>query len=518
MANYNLVIGSKFRPFSYDEMIKPVDRLTTEYNKIGDDLSELQTKAGIWEGLANEQSDPETYKRYKAYADELNNAAMDLAINGLNPMSRQNLYMMKARYASDITPIEKAYERREKLAEEQRKLNAQNNWSLRFDNDYSAMSLDSLIKNPGMSYQALNGEAIASRAKEMISGLAKDIRTEPQYKSILNGQYWQSAERAGYTDKEIVALAQNDPDAPEELRALRGIIHNSLKDNPAYNEQWVDQWIGQGAFSGIGGTKYSVMQNRGYLDPEARNRISINNQRLAMDMADRLPQKVEITNDDGKKEIVNYDPVHKSVFRYDTDGKTKIYTPEKDGQISGSSGSLIPEIINGIPTGRYYDTKLKKYINGDGTLAEQGKLPSSETTLKPLFFTAPGSGAGSKVKVTEGRTGTFGAEGILLYDPRRIKYSDLADKSEAKVLIKSYLIKALGLPTTSQISEAQVKAASEYLDITRDRDWFSNNHFAVSIPGIDDQGTIVDVDAYNTAVAGIKNVLHSSPKTTNEIP
>lgn len=299
MANYWITNNAKFRPFSYDEMIKPVEKMYTEHKGVEEGLAELQTKAGIWEGLANEQTDPVTYAQYKRYADELRMAADDLAMNGLNARSRQNLYNMKARYASEITPIEQAYTRRRELADEQRKLNVQNNGALRFDNDFSTMSLDSLVTNPELSYQALNGEAIAQRTSNMISSLAKSITSEPQYTSILKGQYWQVMQKAGYTPSQIVAMAQNDPSAPPELKVLRSTIHNSLRNNPAYDENWVDQWINQGAYSGIGGTNYSTMGDQSYLNAAQRQSMAINAQKMAWEKEDREKASQPIELDDG---------------------------------------------------------------------------------------------------------------------------------------------------------------------------------------------------------------------------
>lgn len=299
MANYWITNNAKFRPFSYDEMIRPVEKMYTEHKGVEEGLAELQTKAGIWEGLANEQTDPVTYAQYKRYADELKMAADDLAMNGLNARSRQGLYNMKARYASEITPIEQAYTRRRELADEQRKLNVQNNGALRFDNDFSTMSLDNLVTNPELSYQALNGEAIAQRTSNMISNLAKSITSDPQYKSILGGQYWQVMQQAGYTPSQIVAMAQNDPSAPPELKVLRSTIHNSLKNNPAYDENWVDQWINQGAYSGIGGTNYSTMGDQSYLNAAQRQSMAINAQKMAWEREDRKRANQIIELDDG---------------------------------------------------------------------------------------------------------------------------------------------------------------------------------------------------------------------------
>lgn len=388
--NYWITNNAKFRPFSYDEMIRPVEKMYTEHKGIEEGLAELQTKAGIWEGLANEQTDPVTYAQYKRYADELRMAADDLAMNGLNARSRQNLYNMKARYASEITPIEQAYTRRRELADEQRKLNVQNNGALRFDNDFSTMSLDNLVTNPELSYQALNGEAIAQRTSNMISSLAKSITSEPQYKSILGGQYWQVMQQAGYTPSQIVAMAQNDPSAPPELKVLRSAIHNSLKNNPAYDENWVDQWINQGAYSGIGGTSYSTAGDQSYLNAAQRQSMRIQAAEYEWAKKDREQASQIIEYDDGTKS----DPKdafggkipyreengkRKYLSGVDTSGKSKGTSSSKGSSSSKSAGraSRIEHPIRfKVKTG---DVEiLESTTSPNGTLVDYSELTDSQ--------------------------------------------------------------------------------------------------------------------------------------------
>ena len=122
MANYSLVVNSKFQPFSFDRYLQPYQIYGQNYKEIEEQYTDLSTKAGIWDKLANKQTDPKAYRMYKTYSDELKDKASKLAREGLNASSRQGLLNMRNRYSQDIVPIEKAYNQRSKLAEEQRKL------------------------------------------------------------------------------------------------------------------------------------------------------------------------------------------------------------------------------------------------------------------------------------------------------------------------------------------------------------------------------------------------------------
>ena len=117
MANFSLVVNSKFNPFSFERYIQPYQIYGQAYREVENTLGELDTKASIWEEMANEQTDPYAYKMYKTYSNDLEEQAGQLAREGLTPASRQNMLRMKQRYSSDIVPIEQAYKRRQELTD-----------------------------------------------------------------------------------------------------------------------------------------------------------------------------------------------------------------------------------------------------------------------------------------------------------------------------------------------------------------------------------------------------------------
>ena len=55
MANYSFISNAKFRPFSYQEMLQPLQAYTQEYNTIQEGMGELGTKADVFDKMANEQ-------------------------------------------------------------------------------------------------------------------------------------------------------------------------------------------------------------------------------------------------------------------------------------------------------------------------------------------------------------------------------------------------------------------------------------------------------------------------------
>lgn len=274
MATSYVTIGSKFRPFSYEELVRPLQEATVAHQALETEYADLDTKAGVWENIANEQTDPKAYRMYKNYSDELRSQADLLATEGLTQASRQNLMKMKGRYSQEITPIEQAYTRRRQLADEQRKALAENP-TLMYQRDASTMSLDEFIDNPELDYGAsYSGALLAKQAGDMASNLAKSMRSDPRkWSSILNGQYWQTMEKSGYTPEEIILASQFNEEAPEELRNIMKQVYESSgigswADNST-KRRAID-YITSGLYNAIGTTKYDTLKNEDYISPYER--------------------------------------------------------------------------------------------------------------------------------------------------------------------------------------------------------------------------------------------------------
>lgn len=264
MANYNLVVNSTFKPFTFDEYIKPYQLYGEAYKAQEDALSELSAKASVWEELANEETDPETYKMYKKYATDLQTQADNLSKYGLNPGSRSALMDLKGRYSKEITPIEQAYTRRRTLADEQREARLKDDTIL-FDKDANTISLDDLISNPELSYTNYSGKTLASQVGTAVKARAKEMRDNPRiWKDILGESYYESRMQTGYTNDEIQAAIKGDGNAPPELLAIveDTITSSGIKNwNNANALARAYTYAKQGLNEGVGEVNYQVLEN-----------------------------------------------------------------------------------------------------------------------------------------------------------------------------------------------------------------------------------------------------------------
>lgn len=105
-----IVLNSKFKPFSYQEMLAPIMQAQEEHNKIEEELGNLDIMAAdIAAKLTNNPEDKELRDLYNSFNVELNKASDELSTRGLNPQTRKNLIALKTQYAEKLNPINEAY-------------------------------------------------------------------------------------------------------------------------------------------------------------------------------------------------------------------------------------------------------------------------------------------------------------------------------------------------------------------------------------------------------------------------
>ena len=288
-GNYGLVIDSKFKARSFDDLIKPLAMYTQEYNALEQGINELDTKASIWENMANEQTDEKAYSMYKNYADDLRSAADQLASQGLSKMSRPALMALKSRYSKEIVPIEQAYTARQKQAEQQQQALLQDP-TLLLSRRAATTSLDDYIENPQLAYESYSGKLLTAQAATAAQALAKQMRDNPRkWRNILHGAYYETLMQKGFTSQDVLEAIQRSPQAKQELLKIMDDVVGSSKiatwnDKDALRRAY--EYAGQGLWSGVGETQYQMVQNPDHLNPLQRAQLAqIRQQQIAQERA-----------------------------------------------------------------------------------------------------------------------------------------------------------------------------------------------------------------------------------------
>ena len=121
MANYSLVVNSRFKPFSFERYIQPLQIYGQAYKEQEESLNNLEMQANTIEAMINRARDVKAAERYDEYMKGLTAQAEALTTRGLSPAVRSAVNSLRGDYFSKIVPIQKAYETMTKQIEEQRK-------------------------------------------------------------------------------------------------------------------------------------------------------------------------------------------------------------------------------------------------------------------------------------------------------------------------------------------------------------------------------------------------------------
>lgn len=267
MAQY-LTINSTFKPYTFEEMLKPLQMYGEEYTRQEAALNELQTKADMWKNIVNETNDPKAYKMYESYMQGIEDITNSL-MEGLSPATRKGVLDMTKRYASDIVPIENAYKRRQELIDEQRKALA-NDDSLLFSTDASMLSLDQLIENPATSYISASRSKAHKALADDAKALQDAIRNNPdEWKPILGNQYYERVSTYGFTEDEVNAAILGDPNANP---ILTGLLSQHMSKFNAFDDTQKElayRSVAPALYNAIGKQTVSTLQNRDYVSPNS---------------------------------------------------------------------------------------------------------------------------------------------------------------------------------------------------------------------------------------------------------
>lgn len=185
-----LTHNAKYKPMSFEDMIKPYVMATEEYRTLEKGIADLDAEAESLRSLAEKDIvrkedgsvDKEKSKsyaiKYMDYADSLDKQAEQLASRGLKGVNRKSLYDLQAQYKTNVKPIEEADKYIKEIAKEQRLANKEGN--LVFDRDFSnGVSIQDVIDNPSLGYNTYNLDDYGKQA--VLEGTAIKSGMTPTY-------------------------------------------------------------------------------------------------------------------------------------------------------------------------------------------------------------------------------------------------------------------------------------------------------------------------------------------------
>lgn len=305
MANFNLVVNtSNFKPFTYEEMVRPLLLYKQEEEARQQAYLDLQEKASTLEDLAASEKDAEAYGTYTAYKNKLREVADEMAKKGLTRQNNQ-VFNLRKSYINDIKPLNDLLEKRNKLVEEQR-ANDKDGTNI-YSIDYGDMSLAEMKRNPTQTYNTLNGNVIRAISAETFAPLAKQILESPEYTNILGKQYFQERIQRGYTLDQMINELQGTEAGSKLAQVKQNILSSLSMDKKGFSPEkqaQVEQFVNIGAMAALGETEYGNLNNKSYLDPLQKVQKSASEYALTQSQAE---DKFKYIYDDNKN-IKGFNP------------------------------------------------------------------------------------------------------------------------------------------------------------------------------------------------------------------
>ena len=265
MPNYTLVANSTFQPFTYQELMMPIERQNQYFEKLAEEYDKMSSQADVLEAMGSSDLDKgsNTYNRYKAYSDNLRKERDNLFANGLNFESRQRLSDLRRMYNTEIVPIQNAWQKREQEAQLQMKARmdaAARGIDIRFSRDAANSSLDSYMQNPNQTFQVINGQQITNEVANQFKGLASQVQSDGNGNYFIKGKPLSQIEYSIITQKGMDWNHYQDfINNPNDSRFanIRGIIENTLNahgiknfDENTYRDMFA--YGAQGVAAGVG--------------------------------------------------------------------------------------------------------------------------------------------------------------------------------------------------------------------------------------------------------------------------
>lgn len=385
MANYSLVINSRFRPFSYQEMLAPTLQSTQAHQALEDAYSQLGMQAGTVEAMLNRELDRDAYNQYQGYMQGLKESADVLATQGLNPSLRGSLGNLRTRYSQEIVPIQAAAQRRERLAEEQRKLGT----GYAFEYDASTTGLDKFMNNPTFTPKQVNLADVRQRSAAEFGTLAKQLRNFKENPDMYRKGFDSTVlAEYGYSPEDAARIAESirrGEVSPEDAAA--SAIYNSI-----YGSTGVDSWsnnLNEGQQAVRNAIAEGVVGAIGQMTPQiVTDKVSYENFKYDKELQsykDKMKAKADFLAQQDAGNPTN------SIYRYGTYNQ---YMTKEQRQIADDINEL-----NGLL--KYFDNNPEAFNQGSSGAEELDKWNAENKFGKSTLSIAGRTAAKNRIK--EGR-------------------------------------------------------------------------------------------------------------------
>ena len=269
--NLNLVIDtSHFKPFEYyNAALQTMKDYGAAYNKLEEQLNKIAEEKGEYV-LPESSKYREVMDRYNS---DFDSAVQDFT-QGMNLRNASAIRNLRRRYSSEITPIRTMVENYNKYNDKLATLgpDAIVGTTYGVDDFYGGV-------NPKIDYRS--AKQVELDSTKYFSGINNALTQDPEFKSILGGQYFQQVQRGGLDSGAALQAAlveYNNRTNGKHSEAVQNLLDHMQNVMDAQGvESFSDEakqrvWnrVAAGLINSIEAPKYTNVNNRGYESAEEK--------------------------------------------------------------------------------------------------------------------------------------------------------------------------------------------------------------------------------------------------------
>lgn len=370
----NIRITSKFRPFSFDELLKPMAIYKEAYDKAEEDYNSLAVQTEQWRDIANQTKSPEAYAMFNKYATDLQTATENFS-KGMTLQNKGQLLAMKRRYASDILPIAKASEAMKEANEFRMKMGPDAIFEV---GEYD--SLDKFLHGKTANNKYLSRDALTKRTAAMTEAAMASAMKDPEFQKALGNQYWMLTQHTGGSYEDLKAAIANNTQAQNRFAEIKAqVMKDAGYDRyDTMGKQAIEDAINTGLYAGLDKPAKSFQANQAYLNPLQAEQLSQAKTEFNWKKQDRKPLSL------GDNKYL--DPVTGLTFTKDENGnRTYDLSYKKDPNASSKdkSGSRNSSSSGSTKKANRLAKPIKVKVGGGNTVEGYGDDVSPSGTRVP---------------------------------------------------------------------------------------------------------------------------------------
>ena len=280
-----LQLDTKFNPFTYDEMVKPLLYYKQAYDEAEAAYSDLATQTEAWKDIVNRENSPEAFEMYQRYSGDLSRAVDDFS-QGMTAKNRRALLGLKRRYAQDITPIARASEAMNAANELRAKAGPDAIFEV---GEYN--SLDQFLHGKTANNKYQSREALTKKTAAMTEAAMAEALKDPDFEKYMGDQFWLITQHTGgsYEDlKEAMKLGMMDnPIAQNRFSQIRQEVAKNagIQNYDAAGQQAIMDAIDTGLYAGLDKPVRNFQANADHITPAQRHSMAMQNAQLALSAA-----------------------------------------------------------------------------------------------------------------------------------------------------------------------------------------------------------------------------------------